>query len=283
VLLILLFGLAACTNKMAYNNLDWIAAWYVDDYVALTDAQEAEFEKVINTFVGWHRSSELPNYISQITKIKQDIEQGLTADHVHDYMASLPQYIHVMLVQLTPKMSDIAYTLSAKQVKALLAEVEQRNLTRIKKAQAQSEEERAENRLEKLTSRVESFVGDLNREQHQLLAQTHQALLPTFEHWIAFRRAWAVSIQEAYQTRDDLLASGAGQNEAAKAIFTTLFSRAIVEANTLRSEAYLMALAHNRTVWANSMEKLIASLNAKQLKRLNNKLNETIGDLQALI
>jgi len=283
VLLILLLGLTACTNKMAYNNLDWIAAWYVDDYVSLTDTQEKEFEDVINAFVAWHRKSELPNYISQIKRIKVDIKQGVTSEHIHRYTDTLREYVNVTLVKLTPQITEIAYTLSAKQVKAFLAEVEERNLNRIEKTQAQSAAERDENRLDKITSRIESFVGDLNREQRHLLVQTNQALLPTFEYWIAFRRAWAASIQEAYQVRDRLLASEGSNHEEAKATFNQLLSQAILETNTLRSEAHLAVLAHNRTIWAGSMEKLMASLSAKQLKALNNKLNETIDDLQALI
>jgi len=283
LLISLLFGVASCTSKMAYNNLDWIAAWYVDDYVTLTDTQEKEFDSAIKSFVSWHRKSELQNYILQIKYIKVDVKNGIKHSNVNNYTDSLRQFLDVALTKFEPEITKFAYSLSDKQVDQFLAEVEQRNIERIKKAANEGKQERLENKLERIESRVESFIGDLNTSQKQLLKETNQALLPTFDHWIEFRRNWANAIRNAYTLRSEVIAIEGLDSEHAKTVFREALKPTILETNSLRSEAHLAVLEHNQAIWATTIEKLVTSLSKRQLAALNDKLNETIEDLEALI
>jgi len=265
---------------MAYNNLDWIAAWYVDDYVTLTDTQEKEFDIAMKSFVSWHRKSELQSYILQIKYIKLDVKNGIKHSNVNNYTDSLRQFLDAALTKFEPEITEFAYTLSDKQVDELLTEIEKRNLERIKKVKSEDQDERLANKLERIESRVESFIGDLNTTQRQLLKEMNQALLPTFEHWIEFRRNWASSIRHAYSVRNEMI----GLNkEQAKIAFREALKPAILDTNSLRSDTHLSVLEHNQAIWAATIEKLVTSLSKKQFAALNDKLNETIEDLEALI
>ena len=77
MLVIIVFSITSCSTKLAYNNLDWLASWYVDDYVNLTDTQEDEFDTKLDAFLMWHRNIELQNYILQIKTIQADINKGV--------------------------------------------------------------------------------------------------------------------------------------------------------------------------------------------------------------
>jgi len=47
--------LTGCSSKLAYNNLDWLIYWYMDDYVELNDSQEAIFDIKLEGWIDWHR------------------------------------------------------------------------------------------------------------------------------------------------------------------------------------------------------------------------------------
>lgn len=283
LIILLLFSVTSCTTKVAYNNFDWIAAWYVDDYVTLTETQEKEFDSAIKSFISWHRKSELQNYILQIKYIKIDIKRGIKHSNINNYTDSLRQFLDVALTQFEPEITQFAYSLSEQQVDEFLAEVEQRNIDRIKKVNGEDKEKRLDNKFERMESRVESFIGELNAEQKQLLKETNQALLSTFDYWIEFRRTWAKSIRHAYTVRSDIVNIEGLDSERAKVAFREALKPSILETNSLRSETHLAVLAHNQAIWATTIEKLVTSLSKKQLAALNDKLNETIEDLETLI
>ena len=268
---------------MAYNNLDWIVAWYVDDYVTLTNNQEKELDETIKSFISWHRQSELQDYILQIKYIKIDIKNGIKSSNIRDYRNVLKQFLDSALIQFEPDITRFAYALTDQQVEEFLTEVEQRNLERIKKIKKQGEKKRLKNNLEKTESRIESFIGDLNLVQKQLLKETNQTLLSTFEYSIELRRTWADSIRHAYKIRNEIVPFEGQDSGSCKLAFREALRPSILEISTLRSEAHLAALAHNQLIWEKAMEQLMISLSEKQLKALNNKLNETIEDLEALI
>lgn len=278
-----LFSVTSCSSKIAYNNLDWIAAWYVDDYVTLTDSQEEEFDSAIKSFVAWHRKSEIQSYILQIQYMKKDVKSGVKHSNVNDYNDSVRQFLNVALTKFEPEITKFAYSLTESQVDEILSEVEQRNIERIKKVKEQKKEERLEDKLERIESRVESFVGELTDEQKQVLIEINQALVPTVDHWIEFRRTWAKSIRHAYTVRNDIVNIEGLDSKNAKIAFREALKPIILESNSLRSEAHSAVLAHNQSIWATAIEKLAISLSKKQLAELNDKLNDTIEDLEALI
>ena len=40
--ILLLVSVTGCSSKFAYNNLDWLVYWYVDDYIEFSDQQEEQ-------------------------------------------------------------------------------------------------------------------------------------------------------------------------------------------------------------------------------------------------
>lgn len=274
----MLFGAVSCTTKMAYNNLDWIASWYIDDYVTLTNDQENDLETRIESFLLWHRNTELQNYLVQIKYIQIDFNNGITQSNIENYIESLKGFLEVVLVKAEPDIVNLAYSLTDKQVTEFLAEFEQQSRDKIDKQQSLSKGQRLEDRLEKIEHRVTSFTGKLSKSQKQLLENTNKQLLPAFEQRMQFRRDWANAISAAYVIRSGTVL----ESEDKKQAFRLALRDPILQSKTFCSEAYLAILEHNQTIWVNMLEKLIVSLDEKQQDHLNTKLDNTIKDLQKL-
>lgn len=58
--------LSGCSSQFAYNNLDWLAYWYIDDYIDFTAEQEVIVDQKLITWLDWHKQQELPRYLSDL-------------------------------------------------------------------------------------------------------------------------------------------------------------------------------------------------------------------------
>ena len=48
--------------RMGYANGPALALWWLDGYLDLDDAQEAEARPLLQEWFAWHRSTQLPQY-----------------------------------------------------------------------------------------------------------------------------------------------------------------------------------------------------------------------------
>ena len=271
MLVFLLLAVSACSSKMIYNNLDWLAYWYIDDYVTLTDLQEAEFDPALVQFLDWHRKSELQSYITQIKLIQHDINNGLDKADIEAYIKTFKGFWQAILIGIEPGVVRLAYSLKEQQILEFLAVVEKKNLDSIEAFEDLSKQARLDKRFEKIERRLASFIGKLDASQKQLIKSTNEQQLSTFVEWIEFRRDWANSIRTAYTLRDD------------KPAFEKALSRSILQADSFRSAPFRQKIEHNQKLWKITLAQLIDSLNKKQLKKLNIKLDDIIEDLEALL
>lgn len=104
-----------------------------------------------------------------------------------------------------------------------------------------------------------------------MIKNSNEKLLSTFNEWIAFRRYWADSIRSAYALRSD------------KTAFEKALSVTILQSETLRSATFKQKIEHNQQLWVVTLEQLINSLNKKQRKKLNAKLDDLSADIEALL
>ncbi|MDA7747375.1 DUF6279 family lipoprotein [Psychromonas sp.] len=270
VLVFMLFGISSCTTKMAYNNLDWIISWYVDDFVTLNDEQEKELNTIVTSFLLWHRKFELQNYVLQIKYIKIDLEKGESQSNVGLYIDSFKQFWQSILIKAEPDIVKFSDTLTAEQVENFLAEMEKKNLDKLDEFKEDTPQERLDNRFDKIEDRITSFTGYLTKEQKQLLHKANQSIESTFNERIEFRRAWASAIRETFIQRSN------------KLVFEQSLRKLILQSDDYRSAVYLKKLEVNKQIWINVIEQLISSLNKEQRKKLNAKLDDIIEDLEAL-
>jgi hypothetical protein len=271
LLIFLLLGISACSSKLIYNNLDWLSYWYIDDYVTLSNQQEAQFDPALVRFLDWHRQSEIPRYITQVKRLKNDINNGLEQGDIAVYIQTFTGFWQTILIGIEPAVLKLTTSLKEEQITEFLVATEKKNQDRIEDYEDLSNQARLDERFEKIESRLVSFIGKLNASQKQLIKSTNEQQLSTFVDWIEFRRDWANSIQAAYTLRDD------------KPAFEKALSRSILQADSFRSAQFNQKTEYNQTLWKVTITQLIDSLNKKQLKKLNRKLDDIIQDLEALL
>ncbi len=76
--LLALLAIAGCSTglKLAYDNLERLALWEIDDYVDLDDPQKALFRKEFKALHIWHRQSQLPLYAADLRSLAAAIDTG---------------------------------------------------------------------------------------------------------------------------------------------------------------------------------------------------------------
>ncbi len=170
LVVVFIIFLTSCSSKLAYNNLDWWVYWYMDDYIELKDEQEEKFDAHLQNWLSWHKKSELTRYKAQLEDIKKQIQNDTLNSSI---------------------VAAIAKTLDDEQVVTLFAALEKDNKEEEEERQEvleKSEAERLKDRIERIQETIGERIGDLSKEQKQIVSTYAQQFIPTGDAWITYRR-----------------------------------------------------------------------------------------------
>lgn len=120
VIVVLLFLLSGCAGKLAYNNADFIISWYLSDYIEFTAEQEPIAKAKIDSWLTWHRSSEIPKYLAQLKTLKQQISTGkINRDVLQEHSERVETYWQTIREYVSADVSNFAMTLNISQMSQL--------------------------------------------------------------------------------------------------------------------------------------------------------------------
>ncbi len=271
----LAFLLSACSSKLAYNNLDWLIYWHMDDYIELNDAQEAQFDTYLDSWINWHRAEELAIYVEQMKQLKSDVvNDNLTKEVVLDNVEQARQHWVRIREKIAPQIALIALDVSDEQLIRFFAALEEDNKEEdeeLAENQAKSEEERLVERIEDLTEDLEERIGDLTDEQHNIVAEYAPFFKSTHADWIEYRRSMQRASRKLFVTRpynDDFVGE-----------LVTLIN----SPDDFRSERYKRNREKNSETYALLIADIAKVLTAKQKKKLLNEIQDIIDDLEDLM
>ncbi len=273
---ILLVGLllGGCSSKFAYDNIDWLVYWYLDDYVELNDAQEDVFDEHLAGWLDWHQSEELDRYIAHLKTMREDVTQGaLTEDRVMWHLQQAQQHWQRMREELSPKLATFAETLDDEQIVSLFAALEEDNKEEeeeLNEFLEMSPEEQAEERLDEIRDDMEDRIGDLTDEQEAIIREHSPLFLSTRKDWIEYRRTIQKSARRLFVTR--------GSNEE----FAKDLLALMVDPDAYRSEIYRENREANRRNYAQLAAKIAASLTDEQRDKLVEEIDDLLSDLRDL-
>lgn len=170
VLLISLVG--GCSSKFAYNNLDWLLYWYLDDYVELEGEQKNAFDKKLGEWLAWHRTSELKQYRTQLEQLKGQLQTG-TIDQQQILQAFETSQRHWVRLRdhLAPQLMPFAVELSDAQVEHLFNYLQEQDQKRIKKRNKKTQQERLVERRKSMQKEFKKWAGKPNRQQLGIIEQ----------------------------------------------------------------------------------------------------------------
>ena len=266
--------LSACSSKFAYNNLDWLVHWYLDDYIELTKEQEDLFDGYFSKWHQWHRSEELDKYVAQLKALKQDIEQDeLNAESMASHLDSATTHWTRLINELAPELAVLAKNLDEEQVESLFASLEDENVKseeKLLKNADLDEKEKLEKRQESLYDDLKERVGRLSKSQKAIVDSYSPKFVPTGLQNIEYRRR----IQQAAKTLFE--------NKDSNANFEQDLVYLLTHTDEFRGEKYIADSDHNRALYTAMMSDVLPTLSSKQKRKLIKQIQDMIEDFEDL-
>ena len=268
VSLFLLFLAGCSSTTFIYNRLDFILPWYLDDYVELNRQQDVFLDEQLAPFLAWHRSEELPTYISILDDIDSTLDRDITADDV----AAISLEFEEAWFRLEGRALDwlLAHgaELSDEQVDEFLAELWEQQEKYEKKYLERSDEENSEDSYDSLVDSMQDYLGRLDREQKQVLENASAGLQRSDGIWLRERAAWLERLEGFMQRQPGWQAA---------------IRDAVARRSEVVSEEYLALYDHNLGVIYEALAQVLNSRSKTQDRRLRGKLSDLRKDLETLV
>lgn len=197
VLLLLSFSFLfhACSIKTAYRQLDWLLADMIDDYASLSAAQEADAEQRIKSFLQWHQFTQLETYTRDLQLVQQYVSAGLDEASTEDVFKRIAQEWDAIKERAAPEMADMFLSLDEKQQKQLFKNLAKKNQEMDEEYSKYTSQERKRRSGDKFIDNAERWLGDLNKQQKELLWSWLENFKPLHEDRMAFRHKWQAILQ----------------------------------------------------------------------------------------
>ena len=270
-LLLLFILLTGCSTKFAYKNADWLAYWYVDNYVSLNDAQEDLLDEHLKTWLDWHRSNELPAYIAHLKQIKTDIEQGnITPARIAYHNDKAVAHWHTVRAEIVPDLVALAPNLTKKQVNNLFEELAEQEKEKQEKRAKLSDEKRQKRWFTRTENSLENWLGDITSSQHKMVKSLYLAQSPTSHLWSDYRARYQASLKTVLLN----IVSESKDQDKLKSL--------LLSPERFRSDELNKLNEQNRQSYHDFLCGVFLSLTEKQKQHLLSEIDDLIDDISEL-
>ena len=172
--------------RLGYNNLPDIASWWLDSYIDFTDTQGHQAKVALQKLQTWHRKEELPAIAELLVQAQTLAPQNITPEQACKIWEAAQVRIESFVQESSRWAAPVVSQLSAKQLKHLEKEWATRNEDWKKQWVQGTPDSRIKKRVDLAAERFNSFYGDLNLEQRQVLKQ--QFLQSTWSPEASYQR-----------------------------------------------------------------------------------------------
>jgi hypothetical protein len=171
--ILIIFMITSCgIVNLGYNRLPFLTLLELDSIFNLTDEQNKVVRPELDTWLEWHRTNHLPQYVSELKQWEKLVMQDLTPGQFCSEIDSAQVLINEAAVQFIPVLVPLAKTLSPSQIENwnnYQIKRDKEFLERFK--QGPNGEIINEERLKRAISRAEMFYGTLTTDQKEQLAK----------------------------------------------------------------------------------------------------------------
>jgi signal transduction histidine kinase len=157
--------------KLGYNKLPEIASWWLDSYIDFSDTQGPQAKAALQKLQTWHRKEELPAIAELLVQAQTLAPQNITPEQACKIWEGAQVRIESLIQESSRLAAPVVSQLSAKQFKHLEKEWASRNEDWKKQWLQGTPDSRIKKRVDLAAERFNSFYGDLNLEQRQVLKQ----------------------------------------------------------------------------------------------------------------
>ena len=157
--------------RLGYNKLPEIASWWLDSYIDFSDTQGPQAKVALQKLQAWHRKEELPAIAELLVQAQTLAPQNITPEQACKIWEGAQVRIESFIQESSRLAAPVVSQLSAKQFKHLEKEWASRNEDWKKQWLQGTPDSRIKKRVDLAAERFNSFYGDLNLEQRQVLKQ----------------------------------------------------------------------------------------------------------------
>jgi len=263
---------SGCSSKFAYNNLDWMLYWYIDDFIELDKNQKQQLDVKIDSWHAWHRTNELRVYRQHLEDLKAQVKTAdlNTAQWLLHFDRGRSHWQRIR-DQIIPELSVMAIQLSDQQIVTLFDKLEKDNQEAIEERNEDTLEERITNSKTRTKKQIQEWTGKLSKHQIAIINDYQDQYQSTFEAWIEYRRTMQSEFKQLMLSRHKIDS------------FQTKFTNLLSDPDRYRSADYLRANQHNRNVFASMLAEIMPTLTNKQQKKVINEIDDLIDDIDDLI
>jgi signal transduction histidine kinase len=172
--------------RLGYNNLPDIASWWLDSYIDFSDTQGPQAKAALQKLQTWHRKEELPAIAELLVQAQTLAPQNITPEQACKIWEGAQVRVESFIQESSRLAAPVVSQLSAKQLKHLEKEWGSRNEDWKKQWVQGTPDSRIKKRVDLAAERFNSFYGDLNLEQRQVLKQ--QFLQSTWSPEASYQR-----------------------------------------------------------------------------------------------
>lgn len=255
-----------------YNRLQWLAPEYIEQYVALNDAQEALLEKALDDQLRWHRTTQLPQYARLLYRMRDDVGQGLSKARLDDHQHSLMAHWDTLLGRLTPPAAALLMSISDEQVSSLQAAVEKRNKTYAEEYADLAEPALREKLADNVKKRISRWIGDIDAVQARVIDEWSRQYIPMSRDALNFRRQWQSALFALLDKR----------KLKERPQFSAALGELLLYPEKLRPKIYAEKLARNREIFKALLLRLDKLMSVSQRAYLSKRLASLARDFEKL-
>ena len=269
--LIVVFLLGACsTLRLSYNNAETVLRYMAWDYF---DADSEQADSLQDQFVrlrNWHRSSELPGYVSTLTSAKERFEKGVSRTDVEWAITTIRNHFRLFAARAARDASPVLMTLRPEQIVALERKFSRENRRYAERWIEGDANTRTRRRVDRMIDQFEEWTGNLSRAQKALVERFVNSHSDEFERRFGERQRWQGEVLALLKRQKNL--------PELSASLVRLFS----EPDSGRSREYITYMNRWETNLAGLIVDLNATLDADQKSHVLSRIERYREDFLAL-
>jgi hypothetical protein len=275
LLLVLAGTLAGCTNFF-YNRLDTLAAWYVQDLVALDDSQRNDLRTWLNETLQWHRRSELIRYAKFLRELAATSARPSSVVTYKSVEGQVEGFGSRLVEQAAPDAARLLMKLTPEQLDEFEANLAEKARERNEKnLEALAGGKWHEKRAKDIEKQLKRWTGTVTKEQRQLIAQLSTQFQSTTSDWLESQERWRQAMFGALRAR---FTAGESPAVVEERILTLLRTP-----ETQWTKAYQAKATQNREQSLTVLGAIDASLTAAQRAHLQRELIQLAEQLEGMI
>jgi hypothetical protein len=264
VLLLIIAFLQGCTSKLAYNNADWLAQWYIDDYIDLSRDQNRNLELELDSILEWHRNTQLLHYRQQLVALSNDLDNLPISEQVWlKHLNQITDHWQRARLELSTRAAKLAPQLNQYQVNYLFTKLAENNKERLDNFNEKTIEEYREDRFERLLETIENYLGTVKRQQISYVGIFIDDSKITEQEWFDSKVKLQAAMKNVFVS-------------STESELTTELFKIMVNPDQFKSDTSLDAYPHNRQLLVSMLQKITTSLDQDQVTYFKGEINDLI-------